>query len=102
MVMAKYEAGTKPVAPTGEPPGDAVPAPRQAARLVALIGLARPVQHDINNLLTVVFANLEMLKRTAAAGGPQRQLDRIAEAAKRLERSTRAILSMIRRIPAEP
>ena len=75
---------------------------RQAARMAVVTGLARPVQHDINNLLTVVFANLELLKRTAAAGGPQRQLDRIQEAAKRFERSTRAMLSMIRRVPVGP
>jgi signal transduction histidine kinase len=70
---------------------------RGAARMAALSGLARPVQHDINNLLTVVFANLEMLKRTAAEGGPQRQLDRIQEAARRFEGTSRAILSMLRR-----
>jgi signal transduction histidine kinase len=69
----------------------------QAKRLASVATLARPVQHDINNLLTVVFANVELLKRTAAAGGPQRQLDRIQEAAKRLEGSTRAILSLLRR-----
>lgn len=72
-------------------------AEQKARRLASAAALARPVQHDINNLLTVVFANLELLKRTAAPGGPQRQLDRIHEAAKRLEGSTRAILSMIRR-----
>ena len=71
----------------------------KAARMAALAGLARPVQHDINNLLTVVFANLEMLKRTAAEGGPQRQLDRIQEAARRFEGTSRAILSMLR-LPA--
>ncbi|SDB71223.1 histidine kinase dimerization/phospho-acceptor domain-containing protein [Belnapia rosea] len=65
--------------------------------MTSVATLARPVQHDINNLLTVVFANLELLKRTAAPGGPQRQLDRIQEAAKRLEGSTRALLSMLRR-----
>jgi signal transduction histidine kinase len=70
---------------------------RKAARMAALSGLARPVQHDINNLLTVVFANLEMLKRTAAEGGPQRQLDRIQEAARRFEGTSRAILSLLRR-----
>ena len=42
----------------------------KARRMTAVATLARPVQHDINNLLTVVFANLELLKRTAAAGGP--------------------------------
>src|SRR3712207_4505606 len=70
---------------------------RQAARLATMAGLARPVQHEINNLLTVIFANLEMLKRTAAEGAPQRQLDRVAEAARRFEASFRGFLSLSRR-----
>jgi len=83
---------------TGQPPTQTDSASEvQAKRLTSVARLARPVQHDINNLLTVVFANLELLKRTAAEGGPQRQLDRIQEAAKRLEGSTRAILSLLRR-----
>ncbi|MFC7690254.1 histidine kinase dimerization/phospho-acceptor domain-containing protein [Paeniroseomonas aquatica] len=69
----------------------------KARRMTAVATLARPVQHDINNLLTVVFANLELLKRTAAAGGPQRQLDRIHEAARRLDGSTRSLLTLLRR-----
>ncbi len=75
---------------------------RQAARMATLAELARPVQHEINNLLTVVFANLEMLKRSAGEGAPQRQLDRIQEAARRFEASTRSILSLVRRpVPQE-
>lgn len=70
---------------------------RQAVRLATMAGLAKSVQHELNNLLTVVFANLEMLKRTAAEGTPQRQLDRIQEAARRFDTSTRAVLSLIRR-----
>jgi signal transduction histidine kinase len=70
---------------------------RRAARLATMAGLARPVQHEINNLLTVIFANLEMLKRTAAEGAPQRQLDRVAEAARRFEASSRGFLSLSRR-----
>lgn len=70
---------------------------RRAARLATMAGLARPVQHEINNLLTVIFANLEMLKRTAAEGGPQRQLDRVGEAARRFEASSRGFLSLSRR-----
>jgi signal transduction histidine kinase len=69
----------------------------QARRMAAVSTLARPVQHEINNLLTVVFANLELLKRTAAEGGPQRQLDRIQEAARRLDGATRALLTLLRR-----
>ena len=80
----------------GEGEGEEV-ARRRAARLATMAGLARPVQHEINNLLTVIFANLEMLKRTAAEGGPQRQLDRVAEAARRFEASSRGFLSLSRR-----
>jgi signal transduction histidine kinase len=80
----------------GEDEGVAA-ARRQAARLATMAGLARPVQHEINNLLTVIFANLEMLKRTAAEGAPQRQLDRVAEAARRFEASSRGFLSLSRR-----
>jgi signal transduction histidine kinase len=81
----------------GEDDADAVARRRQAARLETMAKLARPVQHEINNLLTVIFANLEMLKRTAAEGGPQRQLDRVAEAARRFEASSRGFLSLSRR-----
>ena len=80
----------------GEDEAKAV-APRHAARLETMANLARPVQHEINNLLTVIFANLEMLKRTAAEGGPQRQLDRVAEASRRFEASSRGFLSLSRR-----
>ncbi len=69
----------------------------QARRMTAVATLARPVQHDINNLLTVIFANLELLKRKAAEGGPQRQLDRIQEATRRLDGSTRSLLTLLRR-----
>ncbi len=80
-----------------EDEGEAAAVRRQAARLQTMAGLARPVQHEINNLLTVIFANLEKLKRTAAEGGPQRQLDRVAEAARRFEASSRGFLSLARR-----
>ncbi|TCZ54267.1 histidine kinase dimerization/phospho-acceptor domain-containing protein [Roseicella aquatilis] len=80
---------------------DAAALRRQAERLAAVAGLARTVQHDINNLLTVIFANLEMLKRTAAEGAPQRQLNRVEEAARRFEGTSRAILSLVRRPAGE-
>ena len=70
---------------------------RQAIRLATIAHVAEPVQHELNNLLTVVYANLEMLKRTASEGAPQRQLDRIQEAARRFDASTRAVLSLLRR-----
>ncbi|WP_165838785.1 histidine kinase dimerization/phospho-acceptor domain-containing protein [Roseicella frigidaeris] len=74
---------------------------RQAERMAAIGRLARTVQHDINNLLTVILANLEMLKRTAAEGAPQRQLNRVEEAARRFDGTSRAILSLIRRPAGE-
>ncbi|MDO9712124.1 sensor histidine kinase [Paracraurococcus lichenis] len=74
---------------------------RKAERMAAIGGIARTVQHDINNLLTVIFANLEMLKRTAAEGGPQRQLLRVEQAARRFEGTSRAILALIRRPAGE-
>ncbi|MFC7475070.1 hypothetical protein ACFQS7_11950 [Dankookia sp. GCM10030260] len=74
---------------------------RKAARSEVIAGLARTVQHDINNLLTVIFANLEMLKRTAADGAPQRQLGRVEEAARRFEGTSRSILALIRRPAGE-
>lgn len=70
---------------------------RQARRLATLAALARPVQHEINNLLHVIYANLDMLKRSAAEGAPQRQLDRVEQATKRLESSARALLGLARR-----
>lgn len=75
---------------------------RRADRLDELAALAQPVQHDLNNLLTVVFANLDMLKRRVTDEAPLRQLGRVQEAARRLEASTRAILSLARRpVPGE-
>ncbi|HEX8375016.1 MAG TPA: histidine kinase dimerization/phospho-acceptor domain-containing protein, partial [Geminicoccaceae bacterium] len=74
---------------------------RKAERSVAVAGLARTVQHDINNLLTVIFANLEMLKRTAAEGAQQRQLGRVEEAARRFEGTSRAILAFMHRPAGE-
>jgi signal transduction histidine kinase len=75
---------------------------RKAQRLDTLAAVARPVQHDLNNLLTVVFANLDMLKRRLTEDAPQRQIARVQEAARRFEVSTRAMLSLCRRsVPGE-
>jgi len=69
-----------------------------AVRRHAILGaLARPAQHEINNLLTVMLANLDLLRRSAAEGAPRRQLERIGEAVRRLDASTRAVLSLTRR-----
>ncbi len=75
---------------------------RAAERMATLAALARPVQHELNNLLTVVFANLEMLRRQAEEGAPRRQLGRVEEAARRMEATCRATLSLARRIPGAP
>jgi hypothetical protein len=75
---------------------------RQADRLALLAALGRPVQHEINNLLTVIFANLDMLKRRVTDEAPQRQIDRVQQAARRFEASSRAILALTRRpVPGE-
>jgi signal transduction histidine kinase len=77
----------------------ATPRPRlpEAERLATLAAIAQPVQHELNNLLTVIFANLDLLRRRVPEGAPQRQLERCAEAARRFEVSTRAVLSLARR-----
>jgi signal transduction histidine kinase len=75
---------------------DAAPE-RLARRLSTLAAMSRPVQHELNNLLTVIYANVELLKRSAAEGAPQRQLDRIQQATKRLDDATRSILTLNRR-----
>jgi signal transduction histidine kinase len=76
---------------------------RQAERLATLAALARPAQHELNNLLHVIYANLELLKRSAAEGAPQRQLDRVEQAARRLEATSQALLHLTRRpLPAPP
>lgn len=71
---------------------------RRAARQRRLAALAPPVQHEVNNLLTVLIANLESLKRTAPEGSPaQRQVERVGLATRRMEEVVRAYLSMARR-----
>lgn len=70
---------------------------RRAARLADLAALARPVQHEINNLLTVIFANLDLLTRRVTDEAPLRQIGRVQEAARRFEATSRAILSLSRR-----
>jgi len=68
------------------------------ARRHAILGvLARPAQHEINNLLTVMLANLDLLRRSTPEGAQRRQIDRIGEAVRRFEASSRAILSLARR-----
>ncbi|MCK8784614.1 hypothetical protein M0638_09490 [Roseomonas sp. NAR14] len=68
-----------------------------AARMRLVASLAPPVQHGLNNLLMVVYANLDALGRSIPEGTSRRQLERIEMAARRLESLTRAILSVSRR-----
>ncbi len=68
-----------------------------------LAALAPPVQHEVNNLLTVLFANLESLKRALPAEGlPQRQIERVALASRRLDAVVRAFTVMARRSLPDP
>ncbi len=77
-------------------------AQRRTERLDLLGSLARPVQHEINNLLTVIYANLDLLKRRMSDAAPLRQIGRVEEAARRFEATSRAILALSRRpVPGE-
>lgn len=85
-----------------EQPIPAEAARQQAERLALLASLARPVQHEINNLLTVIFANLDLVGRRVTEEAPLRQIGRVQEAARRFEATSRAILSLSRRpVPGE-
>jgi hypothetical protein len=71
---------------------------RRAARQRVLAALAPPVQHEVNNQLTVLFANLESLRRVVPAEGPpQRQLERVTLASRRLQDAVGAFTVMARR-----
>jgi hypothetical protein len=71
---------------------------RRAARQRVLEALAPPVQHEVNNQLTVLFANLESLRRVVPAEGPpQRQLERVTLASRRLQDAVGAFTVMARR-----
>lgn len=83
--------------------------PSQAANPVAarhdrLRRLAPAVQHEINNAMMVLTANLDLLARSVgdADGAPRRQLDRAVQASRRLDESMRGFLDCARREVAEP
>jgi len=71
----------------------------RAARQRLLAALAPPVQHEVNNLLTVLFANVESLRRALPEDAvlPQRQVERVALASRRLDAVVRAFTTMARR-----
>jgi signal transduction histidine kinase len=88
--------------PAREAGGDGGPAPAElaarAARQRLLAALAPPVQHEVNNLLTVLFANVESLRRALPEEGlAQRQIERVALASRRLDAVVRAFTVMARR-----
>jgi hypothetical protein len=71
---------------------------RRAARLETLAAISPAVQHDLNNALMVLASNIELLGRAVPAEGPpRRQLDRVSEAARRVEVASRALIAMLRR-----
>ncbi|MBW8269512.1 sensor histidine kinase [Caldovatus aquaticus] len=77
---------------------DAAEAAARAARQRMVAMLAPPVQHEVNNLLTVLFANIESLRRALPEEGPaRRQIERVALASRRLDAVVRAFTAMARR-----
>jgi signal transduction histidine kinase len=71
-------------------------------RLDRLRRAAPAVQHEVNNAMMVLAANLDLLSRTIAEGAPQRQLDRAVQASRRLEETIRGYLDAARRDVADP
>jgi signal transduction histidine kinase len=68
----------------------------EAERLRVLTGLGGPVQHDLNNLVMVVTANLDLLRKGATTEAQTRQLGRVSEAMTRLEAVTRTLCDQLR------
>lgn len=68
----------------------------EAERLRVLTGLGRPVQHDLNNMVMVITANLDLLRKGAATEAQTRQLGRVTEAMARLEGLVRALCDQLR------
>ncbi|NKC32737.1 histidine kinase dimerization/phospho-acceptor domain-containing protein [Falsiroseomonas selenitidurans] len=72
-----------------------------AQRQERLRRAAPAVQHEINNAMMVLAANLDLLNRSVAEGAPRRQLDRAVLASRRLEETIRGFLDMARREAVE-
>jgi hypothetical protein len=60
---------------------------------------AQVVQHAINNRLTVILANLDLLEAGEMTAANQRQVARIRDATKALDADTRAYLDKQRGRP---
>ena len=70
---------------------------RRAERQELLAALAPPVQHAVNNFLTVLSGTADILRRTAKDEAGAARAGRLAEAAQRIEAVTRAYLTLARR-----
>jgi len=90
--------------PAVVPAGPSLPAPhalpRAGARLRMLGRLTGGVAHDVNNLLTVVLANLDLLRQAEPSSSPgSRQVEDAACAARRAGELCRGLLALVRRDP---
>lgn len=72
-----------------------------AHRLATLRAAAPAIQHDANNAIMVLTANLEMLSRTATTDAARRQAGRALDATQRLDATLRAFLALMRAPSAE-
>ncbi|MGK7864571.1 histidine kinase dimerization/phospho-acceptor domain-containing protein [Falsiroseomonas sp. E2-1-a4] len=72
-------------------------------RLDRLRRVAPALQHDINNAMMVLAANLDLLARSAGEPGSpaRRQLDRAVQASRRMDETMRGFLDYARREAAE-
>jgi signal transduction histidine kinase len=71
-------------------------------RLDRLRRAAPAVQHEVNNAMMVLAANLDLLSRSVGEGAPTRQLDRAVQASRRLEETIRGYLDAARRNISDP
>ncbi|MDO9501662.1 hypothetical protein [Falsiroseomonas sp.] len=80
------------------------PAQAGLERLDRLRRVAPALQHDINNAMMVLAANLDLLARSAGEPGSagRRQLDRAVQASRRMDEAMRGFLDYARREVAEP
>jgi PAS domain S-box-containing protein len=70
---------------------------RQAQKMEALGQLASGVAHDANNMLSVIFGNLELFDRTVDEDSRQLTIQFVKNAALRLEGLTQRMLAFSRR-----
>jgi PAS domain S-box-containing protein len=77
---------------------------RQAQKMESIAQLTGGLAHDLNNLLTVIFGNLESLECQLPADRPelQRFAASAARGATRAARLTEQLLAFSRRLPLEP